>query len=445
MRKVVQTMFILVSLTMKSQIVYTVAGNGIQGFSGDGGPASSSQVSSIAGIVVDKNGGVIFADGNRIRKVNKFGIINTIAGNVTPGFSGDGGPASSAYFTFPNGISLDTAGNLYIIDDINERIRKIDASGIITTIAGTGIQGFSGDGSTATIANINVSSGITVDKSGNIFFCDNSSRIRKVDISGIISTIAGNGVPGFSGDGGAALLAQLNNPTDICIDGNNNLYIADFGNKRVRKINSSGVITTIAGTGIGGISGTGGPATSANIDARYIASDQSGNIILSELGGYIRKINLAGTLSLISSVGTTTCSNANGISPFSTCLSGDKLSFDNLGNIYFGVNSPSNIGQIVRVICFNNCFLNINVLSAVQYRQALIYPNPNNGSFSIEMSDSISENHFELFNIFGQKVLEQKISNDRNKIITTNLASGLYNYLIHHNNLEVSKGKLIIE
>ena len=202
---------------------------------------------------VDGAGNLFIADARSIRKVDPSGIITTFAGNGTHGFSGDGGPATDASLGSVSAIAVDGAGNLFIADTrgalrsrgpdgaplmlLEPRIRKVDTSGIITTVAGNGTAGFSGDGGPATNASLNSPSGVAVDGAGNLFIADRGNqRIRKVDASGIITTVAGNGTSGFSGDGGPATSASLRGPRGVAVDGDGNLLIADSGNRRIRKV-----------------------------------------------------------------------------------------------------------------------------------------------------------------------------------------------------------------
>lgn len=191
--------------------------------------------------------------------------INTVAGS-TKGYGGDGGPATGAQLNSPTGVAIDVVGNIYIADRENSRVRKVSSSGIMTTIAGDGTLGFSGDGGPAILAKLNVPTALTVDSLGNVYIADQvNERVRKVSVSGIITTVAGNGVQGFSGDNGLATSAKLYSPIGVALDAQQNLYIADAGNNRIRKVSSSGIITTIAGNGETGFSGDGGPAVNAAI------------------------------------------------------------------------------------------------------------------------------------------------------------------------------------
>ena len=285
-----------------SGIISTVAGNGTSGFSGDDGPATSAKLSQPRGVAVDSSGNLFIADqsNHRIRKVDISGNISTVAGNaspgfLSPGFSGDGGPAISARVSSPHGVAVDSSGNLFIADTGNHRIRKVDTSGIISTVAGTGTGGFSGDGGPATDAQLNKLRGVAIDSSGNLFIADRQNhRIRKVDTSGNISTFAGNGVAGFSGDGASATNSQLDGLGGVAVDSSANLFIADTVNNRIRKVDSSGNISTVAG-GSGGFSGDGGPATSAALDDPLnVAVDSSGNLFIADFrNNRIRKVEAA--------------------------------------------------------------------------------------------------------------------------------------------------------
>ncbi|MCP4000514.1 MAG: hypothetical protein GY727_06365, partial [Gammaproteobacteria bacterium] len=252
-------------------IIITVAGNGQGSFSGDDGPAVEAELFEPYGISVDSIGNIYIADsGNhRIRKVDANGIITTVAGNGQGVHSGDGGPATEATLRFPYDVVLDSIGNIYIADAANQRIRKVDTSGVITTVAGNGQQGYSGDGGPAVELKLNWPRDVAVDSLGNIYIADTyNQRIRKVNTSGIITTVAGNGQQGDSGDGGPAAEAMLYDPRGVVVDSIGNIYITDeFGNK-IRKVGTSGVITTVAGNDagfLGGYSGDGGPATEAGL------------------------------------------------------------------------------------------------------------------------------------------------------------------------------------
>ncbi len=309
-----------------SGIITTIAGIGIQGYSGDGGQATAAQLNYPRGILFDGLGNLYITEafGNRVRKVNATGIISTFAGTGTAGFSGDGGQAIAAQLNIPYVSVFDAAGNMYIADYANNRIRKINTAGIISTFAGTGTGGYSGDGGQATAAELYTPVGLAFDLSSNLIISDGSNhRIRKINSSGIISTIAGNGTPGFSGDCGQAIAAQLNRPFGIAIDAVGNLYIGDSQNNRVRMVNTLGIITTIAGTGPGAYSGDGGPAIAAEIYwPSGLTIDGVNNLhIADQYNHRIRVINIAniGTITVNSATictGSTATLTASGVSSY---------------------------------------------------------------------------------------------------------------------------------
>jgi len=289
-------------IDLNTGIITTVAGIGPtslpSGFSGDGGPATNAQVWIPCSVSTDTADNVYIADAanNRIRKITvATGIITTVAGNGTAGYMGDNEPATTAELNDPVGLCLDKAGNIYIGDYNNNVVRKVDAiTGIITTIAGDTIAGYSGDSGPATNAEIDGPCQLFADNTGNIFIADQwNHAIRRVDaITGIITTIAGNGMPGYTGDNGPATDAQLNQPTGIFIDQQNNIFIAQYQDEAIRRIDAvTGIITTVAGTGIGGYSGDGGPATNAKLTCSDVCLDNFGTMYISDYDSdRIRKV-----------------------------------------------------------------------------------------------------------------------------------------------------------
>jgi sugar lactone lactonase YvrE len=248
--------------------ISTVAGNGTLGYSGDGGAATSAQLAYPCGLAFDTSGDIFIADSanNVVREVTAAGVISTIAGDNILGYEGDGALATAAELYEPTGLAMDSSGNLYVSDSGNNVIRIINTSGYITTYAGVHEAGYLGDGGPPLAARFYYPKGLAIDSAGDLFIADlGNSVIRKVSASGTVSTVAGNGIAGFSGDGGSALNAQLSFPESIAVDDSGNLYIADIGNQRVREVLVGGKIETIAGNGTRGYSGDGGPATAAQL------------------------------------------------------------------------------------------------------------------------------------------------------------------------------------
>jgi uncharacterized protein (TIGR03437 family) len=313
-------------------MIATVAGNGTPGYSGENGPAINAQLDYPQGVAVDSAGNLYIADAgnNRIRKVSN-GVIATVAGSGTPGFSGDNGLATSAQFNNPDGVAVDPAGNLYIADTSNNRIRKV-SNRIITTVAGDGTVGFSGDNGPATSAQLAYPWGVAVDSAGNLYIADyGNNRVRKVS-NGVIATVAGNGTRGFSGDNGPATSAQFYNPAGLAVDSLGNLYIADYGNNRIRKV-SGGMITTVAG---GGASlGDDGPATSAQLNLPYgVAVDSADNLYVADWGNNrVRKVS-GGVITTVAGNGTRGFSGDNGLATSAQLANPEGVAVDSAGNLY---------------------------------------------------------------------------------------------------------------
>jgi len=321
----------------KAQTISTIAGTGVKSFSGDSGPATAADIHAPWGVATDASGNVYFTDyyNYRVRKISTSGIISTIAGTGTPGFSGDGGPATLAQFESVAGVCVDKTGNIYISENLGHRIRKIDVGGIITTVAGNGTAGSTGDGGPAIIAEISNPNEVFVDGTGNVYIPDQGGRVRKVNTSGIISTIAGTGVGGYSGDGGPATLAKISLPNDVYVDAAGNVYFAEYINNVIRKVNTSGIISTIAGTSVGGYSGDGGPATAAKLKGPAGVDMIGGEIIFCDAeNSVIRKINATGIISTIAGTGVKTYTGDGGPATAYALNRPNKSAHDAAGNIY---------------------------------------------------------------------------------------------------------------
>lgn len=361
----------VVALPMKGQVITTVAGGGIGGL-GDGGAAVSAQLVHPVGIAVDGVGNLFIADrdNHRIRKVDISGVISTIAGTGTFGFSGDGGAATLAKINSPRGIAVDAVGNVYFADVANQRIRKITTSGTITTIAGTGISGYNGDNIAASTADLSYPDDVAVDNAGNIYISDfNNNRIRKVNSGGVISTCAGVGISGYNGDSQPATIAQLDHPYGIALDNSGNLFIADFGNYRIRKVSNSGIIITVAGNGTTGYSGDGGPATTAQMAPNSIEVDGYGNIYITDAINHVaRKILPNGIIETIAGIGFSGYNGDNIVATTARLSNPTDITTNANGSVYIADFGNQRIRYINSTVGINNI---ISLQSIVT-----LYPNP---------------------------------------------------------------------
>lgn len=320
-----------------THLISTVAGTGVPGFSGDGGPAAGASLWGPSDVAVDASGNIFIADtlNSRVRKIDATGIITTVAGNGGLGSDGDGGPATSASLFFPISIALSPSGALFITDE-SSRVRKVDGKGIITTAAGNGCRGFTGDGGLAINACLGEASTVAVDSAGNLLIGDGeANRIRMVDKAGVIRTIAGNGEFGFGGDGGPASEALFFLPTAAIANNAGNLLVADNGNHRIRRVDTAGTITTLAGIGGFNFSGVGGAAVFGTLsDLTFMVTDASGNLIFSQSGsGKVRKLDTQGFLTTVAGNGTMFAFSGDGGPAVNAAISPAGLAIDAAGNL----------------------------------------------------------------------------------------------------------------
>ncbi|MCD6013708.1 MAG: hypothetical protein K0Q79_3570 [Flavipsychrobacter sp.] len=409
-----------------AQIITTIAGSGATTSStGDGGPATAATMGRLFGLARDVSGNIYISDytNGRIRKVNTSGVITTFAGNGSGSSSGDGGPATAAGLDGPSELGL-YGSNLYIAEHDASRVRKINLiTGIITTYAGTGTNGYSGDGGPATAAQISQPYGIGVDNAGNVYIPDqHTHRMRKVDTFGIITTFAGTGVAGYSGDGGPATAANIHLADDIKCDTAGNLYFCDFLNNAVRKISLSGIITTIAGTGVVGYSGDGGPATAAQLHGPCaVIPDLYGNIYIGDADNHrLRMINPAGVISTVAGTGTMGFSGDGGYAVLAQVNRPNDMIFDAAGDLYF---CDLDNHRVRKISPPPGDVPYLSVPTPTQ-PQLTLYPNPAGELLTIKFSAII--NTVTIINIDG-KVVYSSIHNSAEVWVNTvDLPTGIY-------------------
>jgi sugar lactone lactonase YvrE len=437
---------LMLSTGAYAQIINTIAGLPSPGYFGNGGQATAAELNSPCQIAVDGSGNVYIADygNNVIRMVTaSTGIITTFAGNGfgagtgTGGYTGDGGQVTAAELFYPTSIAMDASGNIYIADYDNNVIRKVTvSSGIITTVAGNGwgnglgSGGYTGDGGQATAAELFEPAGIALDKSGNIYIADAANNvIRKITTSsGIINTIAGNTSTGSSGDGGQATSAELAFPFALALDDTGNVFIADWGNSRIRKVaNKTGIITTIAGNGSQGSMGDGGQATAAELWLPMAVSiDASGNILIADSkNNLIRKVTAStGIISAIAGNGAAGYSGNGALALMSELDYPDGVATDTAGNIYYADGNNDVIREITGTDGINEF--------KVESEKLKVYPNPSNGKFTFQivncklfMVNEIPQ--IEIYNVLGENLfLPFTIHNSQFTIDLSNQPEGIY-------------------
>jgi len=339
--------------------ISTVAGNGERGFAGDGGPATKAKLNRPCAVAVGPEGDLFIADyGNqRIRKVSRDGTISTLAGSGEAGFGGDGGPALKAKLRGPYGVKADKHGNVYIADQQNNRIRKVTPDGTMTTVAGNGKREFSGDGGPATQAGLAGPNDMVLDDAGNLIIADSGhDRIRKVTADGIISTVAGTGIRSkgegsYSGDGGPAVKAQLNHPSSLVFDAAGNLYVGDFSNHAVRRISTDGVITTLVGTGTRGRDEDGLPGTRTRAnELGGVAIDREGCLVYTDGVNFrVRQVGADGIARTIAGTGQRGYGGDDGPALQAKLSVLDAVVSDPQGNLYVADHTNCRIRKLTPV------------------------------------------------------------------------------------------------
>lgn len=415
------------SLGVYAQNIKTIAGNGTAGYVADGVAATSTQLNNPTGIAVDAAGNVYIADAsnNRVRKVSTAGIITTVAGSGVAGYSGDGAAATLAQLKYPTSVAADNAGNIYITDGNNFCIRKVNAAGIISTYAGTGSLGFAGDGGPATAAKLFNPLGLFLDNTNNLYIADVfNQRIRKVDASGIITSVAGSGTMGYGGDDSSANIAKFNSPSGVCKDAAGNVYIADKANNRVRKVNpTTGIITTVAGKDTMGFSGDGGPATAAKLNKPVsVKMDKENNLYITDLGNNrIRKVSASGIITTIAGVTAVGSGGDGGPATAASFNFPSDVVLDTAGNIYIA--DPGN-NRIRKIQILTTGAQTIKTQNAA----LALFPNPASGSFTIELPIATENVMVTIEDVTGRIVDTKSISTKTSKIHypIPNIPTGIY-------------------
>jgi sugar lactone lactonase YvrE len=366
-------------------IITTVAGKSGSGFSGDNGAATNAALNSPVGAGADAAGNLFIADSsnNRIRRVDADGVISTVAGNGNASYSGDGAAATNAALNNPAGVLVDAKGNLVIADTLNSRVRRVDDSGRIATLAGTNSAGSSGDGGAAVIAKLYRDSAMAADGAGNLYIADTyNSRIRKLDVNGIITTVAGNGTAGFSGDGGSAVSASVNFPFSVAVDGSGNLFIADTRNNRIRRVSRDGIISTVAGRGpsypgSGLYSGDGGPATNAYLNTpRGVAVDPAGNLFIADAANNrVRAVDAKGVITTVAGKSATGFSGDGGAATNASLSVPEGIAFDSAGNLLIADTANARIRMVLLYGSYSNLSL-LHLKPSDSGSYAVIVTNP---------------------------------------------------------------------
>jgi sugar lactone lactonase YvrE len=404
--------------------ISTVAGTGTWGYSGDGGLATLAELGIPRRGVFDSANNYYYAEigtSNTIRKVSSSGIITTVAGTVNQGFSGDGGPATSAKLYFPSDVAIDRHGDLYIVDGHNNRIRKVDhLTGIITTYIGDGQNADLGDGGPASQASITLPSAIEIDSKGNMYI-GTTYRIRKVDTAGIITTFCGNGTTGYSGDGGPATAALMDGAGGISSDTVGNVYFCD--EYHIRKIDTGGIINTISGNGAMVYTGDSLPALQTGMVPTDLYVSKEGRIYFTDItNNCLRVLDLDGNVYRIA--GYTTIQGYNGDGgPAGEAEIDDPnaITIDTCGNLWMS----DGINRVVRKIQYNICLPPvITGLKNVGETHFLIYPNPVIDELTI--TAKMTFRAISINNTLGQKVLHQICNSSKAVLNIEHLQRGIY-------------------
>lgn len=424
--------FLLFSLVMvccaaraqPPQRIYTYAGNGFSGFSGDGSNASGASLWAPIDVIVDAAANVYVSDhlNYRVRKINAGGLITTIAGNGSFGSNGNGSIGTSATIV-PRCLALDKIGNLYISDDASNVIRKVDNLGIIHAFAGNSLAGYAGDGQQASAARFLAPSGIAIDKNGNMFVADMGNHVvRKISAAGIVSTVVGNHLMGFSGNDGPATAASLDSPYAVAVDRWGALYISDYGNNVVRKVDTDNVIRAFAGKhGVYGYAGDNALDTAALLNGpRGLAVDSLGNVFIADANNnVVRKVNYAtGIISTVAGNGTYGFGGDLGYAVGANLFNPYGLAVDAQGSIYI---ADANNERIRKTY-----YPTVSVTNIAGGSSIGVYPNP--AFTSVTVTGLAAQDNVALFDVTGRQVTTSFIAASQapQSFSISSLEAGLY-------------------
>jgi trimeric autotransporter adhesin len=421
-----------------SGTMHTLAGQNM--YFNDGIPATNAEILAPTGVVSDAAGNVYIADPQnyRVRKIDPSGIITTFAGNgIGNGnipFAGDNGPATDATFNYPTALATDAAGNVYIADEQNNRIRKVSTSGIVTTVAGNGSAAYYGDNFAATNASLYYPSGVAVDAAGNIYIADQgNNRIRKVNTSGIIKTFAGIGTYGYSGDGGLAVAAKLYYPVSVAVDATGNVFISDYGNNTIRKVDTSGIISSLTAVGASGFSGDGDSSIYAQVAyPEGLCTDAAGNLFFADqYNNRIRRIGTNGIISTVAGNGTEGFSGDGGDARLAKLNLPSAVGVDNVGNLYIA----DEINYRVRKV--NPTYLSVTT-PKVLLDNVQVYPNPTQNTTTVSCANLAGTGAaLSVMDMTGREVFHTPLLLNSQSVNMTGLPSGVY--LFHITNSAGSK------
>jgi hypothetical protein len=452
MKKIIRASLVLsltFSLASAQRNITTICGNGTGAYNGDNMQATAAEINNPQFIISDATGNLYFSDesNHRVREINTSGVITTVAGNGTSGFSGDGSPATAAELSLTAGLAIDGSGNIYIGDRSNNRVRVVSTTGIIVTIAGTGTAGFTGDGGIATAATMRSPNGVAVDANGNVYFADTFNYvIRKITKStGIITTIAGiGGQLGSSGDGGPAVSAELNGPFGVKMDISGNIYIADQGNNKIRMVNTSGNISTVAGTGSASYGGDNGPATAAMLNGpSELSIGASGDLLIADTyNQVVRKVNVNYGNMIYTVAGNNVLgagfSGDGGAAIAAELHFPASVASDAHGDIFIADWGNNRIRKVT----------NIDVAGMGQIAETntlTVYPNPASDNLNINFGSVKSNVVLSLYNIVGQEVYTHVEKNASTSVIpVANLNTGIYILRVQNEDGEVITRKVEI-